>query len=107
MDVFMNYSVMRMCTLIGFVIALAIFIAHLCIYWVDKKKDSNDFFTYSFFVLAIMMGIEVLNVYHIFYTGSIAKVVMLVFLVSTLIASVKLRTEMNDRYLKRRRKEKK
>jgi len=92
-EIFMNYTLMRTATLIGLIGSAAIFLIHLSLFWIDKKRDSNDFFTYAFFVLMIAFLVETLNVYHIFYTGCVAKVLFLVFMVSTLIASLKLRTE--------------
>ncbi|MBT3416498.1 hypothetical protein HON86_00970 [Candidatus Woesearchaeota archaeon] len=92
-EIFMNYTLMRTATFIGLIVSAVIFLIHLSIFWVDKKRDSNDFFTYAFFVLMLAFLVETLNVYHIFYSGCVSKVLFLVFMVSTLIASLKLRNE--------------
>ncbi|MBT3438892.1 hypothetical protein HN992_03980 [Candidatus Woesearchaeota archaeon] len=107
MEFFMNHDTLRIFTLLAMILSLMATSFFINLAFIDKKKRCSVMFAIAFTFLSISLILEVMNIFHVVYTGSLARLVLIASLACIIFCSSCLNEECADDRCKAKKRSKK
>ncbi len=107
MEFFMNHDTLRIFTLLAMIMALMATSFYINIAFIAKKKKCNVTMAIAFTFLSISLILEVMNVFHVIYTGSLARLFLIASLMCIIFCSKCLKDACTDNKCKTNKHSKK
>ena len=107
MEFFMNHDTLRIFTLLAMILSLMATSFFINLAFIDKKKRCSVMFAIAFTFLSISLILEVMNIFHVVYTGSLARLVLIASLACIIFCSSCLNAECADDRCKAKKRSKK